>query len=81
MTVSTCSGSTHLLCSLDEVHQPIHGLGFGDVEFDGRLADVEIDLAGRAAHVAEIRVGHFAGPFTMQPMMAIFTPLNAPCAP
>jgi hypothetical protein len=31
------------------------------LNFDGVLADVEIDLVGRAADVAEIRVGHFAG--------------------
>ena len=45
---------------LDEVHEAFHSFDFGDVEFDGRLANVEVDLAGRAAHVAEIRVRHFA---------------------
>src|SRR5256884_1736862 len=45
----------------DQIHEPVHGFGFGDVEFYRRLADVEIDLAGRAADVTEIRVGHFSG--------------------
>ena len=45
----------------DEVHEAVHGIGFGDVELDGGLADVEVDLAGRAAHVAEVRVRHLAG--------------------
>ena len=31
------------------------------LNFTGRLADVEVHLAGRAADVAEIGVGHFAG--------------------
>src|SRR5437762_13275192 len=44
-----------------QIHEAIHGFRFGDVEFHGGLADVEIDLAGRAADVTEIRVGHFSG--------------------
>src|ERR1700689_1809449 len=46
----------------DEVNKPFPRLGFGDVELDRRLADVKIDLVRRAAHVAEIRVRHFARP-------------------
>ena len=46
---------------LDEVDEALDGFAFGDVEFHGGLADVEVDLAGRAADVAEIGVGHFAG--------------------
>ena len=45
----------------DQVLEALDGFGFGDVEFHRGLADVEVDLAGRAADVAEIGVGHFAG--------------------
>ena len=45
----------------DEILEALDGFGLGDVEFHGGLADVEVDLAGRAADVAEIGVGHFAG--------------------
>src|SRR5271169_4952569 len=45
----------------DEVDEAGDGFGFGDVEFDGGFADVEVDLAGRAADVAEVGIGHFAG--------------------
>ena len=51
-----------LVVFLDEVHEPFHRVGFGDVELDRRLADVKIDLVRRAADVAEIRVRHFARP-------------------
>ena len=44
----------------DQILQAIHRFGFGNIEFHGGLADVEIHLAGRAADVAEIGVGHFA---------------------
>src|SRR5213082_1040687 len=44
-----------------QLHEPVHGFGFGDVEFYRRLADVEVYFPGRAADVAEIRVGHFSG--------------------
>jgi hypothetical protein len=47
---------------LDEVNEPFHRLGFGNVELDRRLADVKINLVRRAAHIAEIRVRHFARP-------------------
>src|SRR5450432_2215566 len=50
-----------LVVFLDEVHETLHGLGFGDVELDRRLADVEIDLVWRTSHVTKIRVRHFAG--------------------
>ena len=46
---------------LDEVHEAFHGVGFGDVELDGRLTDVEIYFIRRAADVAEIGIRHFAG--------------------
>src|SRR5438093_13572895 len=45
----------------NKIDQTIDGFGFRDVEFDGRFANVEVDLAGGAAHITEIRVGHFAG--------------------
>jgi hypothetical protein len=45
----------------DEVDEAVDGFGFGDVEFDGLLPDVEIDLSRRATDVTEIGVGHFAG--------------------
>ena len=44
----------------NQINEPFDCVGLGDVEFDRRLADVEVDLAGRAAHVAEICVRHFA---------------------
>src|SRR5271154_3608736 len=46
---------------LDEVHETIHRLAFGNVEFDGRFANVEIDLPRRSADITEIRVRHFPG--------------------
>ena len=45
----------------DEVDEAVDGFGFGDIEFHGGLADVEIDFAWGAADVAEVGVGHFAG--------------------
>ena len=45
----------------DQILEAIDGFRFGNVEFHRGLADVEIHLAGRAADVAEIGVGHFAG--------------------
>ena len=45
----------------DEVYEAIDGLGLGDVEFYGCLADIEVDLAGGAADIAEVGIGHFAG--------------------
>ena len=45
----------------DEIHQAVHGFRFGDVELDRCFADVEVDLAGCAADVAEIRVRHLTG--------------------
>ena len=45
----------------DEVNEPFHRLGFGDVEFDRLFADVKVDLSRRASHVTEIRVRHLAG--------------------
>lgn len=44
-----------------EVDETLDGFGFGDVEFHGGFADVEVDLSGSAADVAEIGVGHFTG--------------------
>jgi hypothetical protein len=31
----------------DQVHEAVHSFGFGDVELDRGLADVEVDLARR----------------------------------
>ena len=45
----------------DEVDEAFDGFAFGDVELHGGLADVEIDLLGSAADVAEVGVGHFTG--------------------
>lgn len=45
----------------DEVDKALNGFGFGDVEFHGGFADVEVDLAGCTADVAEIGICHFAG--------------------
>ena len=46
----------------DELDEAVVGLGLGDVVLDALLADVEVYLAGGAADVAEVGVGHFAGP-------------------
>ena len=46
---------------LDQVHQPLHGLLFGDVELHRGLADVKIDFVRRPTDVAEVRVSHFTG--------------------
>jgi len=48
-------------------------------EFDRLFADVKIDLAGRAADIPEIGVGHFAGAVHDATMMAIFTPFKCSC--
>ena len=45
---------------LDELDQPLCGPTVGDVALDAFLADVEADLAGTGAHVAEVGVCHFA---------------------
>src|SRR5205823_3220691 len=45
----------------DEIDQPLNCLPLRDVKLDRGLADVEVDLAWRAADVAEIGIGHFAG--------------------
>ena len=45
---------------LDQVHQAVHGFRFGNVELHYGLSDVEVDLARRAADVAEIRIRHLA---------------------
>ena len=34
---------------------------FGDAFFDHFLAHVQVDVAGRAADIAEVGIGHFAG--------------------
>ena len=45
----------------DQIFESIDGFCFGNVEFHCGLADVEVHFAGRAADVAEVRIGHFAG--------------------
>src|SRR6516165_9020730 len=45
----------------NQVFESIDGFGFGNIKFHRGLADVEIHFSRRAADVAEIRVGHFAG--------------------
>lgn len=45
----------------DQVHEALDGFLLGDVELHGGLADVEIDLAGGSADVAEVGIGHLAG--------------------
>src|SRR6478609_10278900 len=54
-------GSVHPFSMLaDEVGEAADRFFFRDVELHGGLADVKVDLAGRAADVAEVRVRHFA---------------------
>ena len=45
----------------NEVNQSIDSFGFGNIEFHGLLADVEIYLAGSAANITEVCICHFAG--------------------
>ena len=45
----------------NQILESIDCFCFGNVEFHCGLADVKIHFAGRAADVAEIRIGHFAG--------------------
>ena len=59
--LSSGGGVDPLAVLADEVLEALDGFGFGDIEFHRGLADVEIDLAGGAADVAEIGVGHLAG--------------------
>src|SRR4051812_11799365 len=47
---------------LDQIDQALHRVLLGDIEFDRRLADVEIDFSGRSADVPEICIGHLTGP-------------------
>ena len=46
---------------LDELHQRVAGALHGDGALDHLLAHVQVDLAGGAADVAEVRVRHLAG--------------------
>ena len=59
--LSSAAGSSQRPFSLMRSTRRSTASAFGNVEFHRRLADVEVDLAGRAADVAEIGVGHFAG--------------------
>src|SRR5262249_54093011 len=43
----------------DEIHEPIHCLRFRDVELNGLLAHVDVDLACSAADVTKLRIRHF----------------------
>ena len=45
----------------NQIFESIDGFCFGNIEFHCGLAYVKIHFAGRAADVAEIRIGHFAG--------------------
>ena len=45
----------------DEILQPVHGFGLGDVELHGLLAHVEVHFSRCSADVAEVGVRHFAG--------------------
>ena len=54
-------GSTHLPCSRMKSWSRSTASASGILYFTACFADVEIDLAGRAADVTEIGVGHFTG--------------------
>src|SRR5574341_1129971 len=45
---------------LDQRDQPVVGQGGRYALLDTRLAHVQVDLAGRAADIAEVGIGHFA---------------------
>ena len=45
----------------NEVGEAIDGFLLWDVEFDGLLADVEVDLAGGTANITEVCICHFTG--------------------
>ena len=44
----------------DEIHQSVHRFRFRNVELQRLLAHIQVYLAGSAAHVAKVGVGHFA---------------------
>ena len=44
----------------DEVDESLDSFSLWNVEFDGLLADIEVDLAGGASNIAEVRICHFA---------------------
>src|SRR5687768_15467496 len=54
-------GLNPLAMLANQIDEPLYGFTFGNVEFDRRLSNVEVDLARRSSDVAEIRVRHFAG--------------------
>src|SRR5438309_716784 len=45
----------------DEGYQALVGFSFGHGFFDDFFAHVQVDLARRAADVAKVGIGHFAG--------------------
>jgi len=59
----------------DQFDQLFDGLGFGDVEFDRRFADIQVDLARRAPPMWPKSASAISpGPLTMHSMTAISTP-------
>ena len=66
MSGGTLNQDGHNACRLhplamlaDQILQTIDRIGLWNIEFHGCLADVKINLSGRATYVAEVRVGHF----------------------
>src|SRR5437660_125534 len=44
----------------DQIDQAVDRFPFGNVELNGRLPNVKIDLPRRSAHIPEIGISHFA---------------------
>ena len=59
---------------LDQLDEFLIRIGNGMSRSDTRFPNIQIDFPRFRADVAEIGVGHFSWPLTVQPMMAILTP-------
>ena len=46
---------------LDEIDQTLHGFFFRDIKLHRFFPNVEVNLAGSAAHITKVGIGHFAG--------------------
>ena len=46
----------------NQILQSVHCFGFGNIELNRSLSNIEVYLAGRATDVTKIGVRHFAGP-------------------
>ena len=63
----------------DKIHQSIDSLRLRNVKLQRLLADIQIDLAGGSAHIAEVRIRHFAGPIHDATHYRDFYPFEVVC--